>query len=153
MKSKLSLELIWIVFTFVLVILVLLPIYNALGYSFPFYTENIIFVVAAVTFLRYIFLLRFHWLADTTYPKVVIIFLAIPVIMYLVDNLYDFQAFLDEEGIYSIMHHLDIESQRPIATYIRTEMLFFWTAATLSAILLPIRMMVSLWRQKNRGTV
>jgi len=153
MNSKLTFEFVWIVFTVLLCVLILLPIYNNLGNTYPFYTENIIFIIAAITFIRYIFLLKFHWLANTTYPKVAIIFLSIPIIMYLVDNVYDFQAFIDEEGLYSILENFAVEKQRSLGSYIKTQMIFFWTAAVISAVLLPMRMIISLWRQKNRGTV
>jgi len=153
MKSKLILELGWILFTILLCALVLMPLYNSLGSKYPFYTENIIFIIAAVTFIRYIFLLKFHWIADTTYPKVALIFLSIPIIMYLVDNVYDFQAYVDEEGLYALLEDFPSEKQKSLGSYMKTQMIFFWTAAVISAVLLPIRMIVSLWRQKNRGTV
>jgi len=153
MKSKLLFECLWIAFTILLCILVLLPIYNNLGDSYEFYLENIVFILASITFIRYIFLLKYHWIAETTYPKVALIFLSIPIIMYLVDNVYDFQAFLDEEGMYSILENFPVDKQRSLGSYIKTQMIFFWTAAVISAVLLPIRMIISLWRQRNRGTV
>jgi len=153
MKSKLVFECLWILFTLLLCALVLLPIFNNLGERYPFYTENIVFVIASVTFMRYIFLLKFHWIANTTYPKVALIFLSIPIMMYLVDNVYDFQAYVDEEGLYSLLEKFPVEKQKSLGSYMKTQMIFFWTAAVISAILLPIRMIVSLWRQRNRGTV
>ncbi len=153
MRSKLFMELVWILFTGLLCVLVLLPLYNSLGKNYPFYTENIVFIIAAVTFIRYIFLLKFHWIADTTYPKVALIFLAIPITMYLVDNIYDFQAYVDEDGLYALLENFPVEKQKSLGSYMKTQMIFFWTAAVISAVLLPIRMMVSIWRQKNRGTV
>ncbi len=73
--------------------------------------------------------------------------------MYMVDNIYDFQAFLDEQGLYTILDKLSVEKQRSLGSYIKTQMIFFWTAAVISSVLLPIRMIISLWRQRNRGTV
>jgi len=73
--------------------------------------------------------------------------------MYLVDNVYDFQAYVDEEGLYSLLEKFPVEKQKSLGSYMKTQMIFFWTAAVISAILLPIRMIVSLWRQRNRGTV
>ena len=61
-KVSLLLELTWWLITAVVVWAVLSPIDNAM-YWWPFRTWNIIFIVAVVTFLRYIFLLEHTFLA------------------------------------------------------------------------------------------
>lgn len=60
------------------------------------------------------------------------------------DNLYDFQRFLDEDGVNSILTHLEHENQSRWGKYIQTEMLFFWAAAFISNITMPFRMLFSL---------
>jgi hypothetical protein len=72
---------------------------------------------------------------------------------YFMDSLYDFQRFLDEDGLISLMGSLNIDQQYGLAKYIRYEKLFFGTGAMVTIIMLPIRMIVSIWRVRNRGTV
>jgi hypothetical protein len=153
MKNKLTIELISIVITVVLVILFLLPIHDKIGDQYPFYVENALFIIVFFTLMRYLFLMKYHWLANLIWVKVVLVFLSVPILMYLIDNVYDFQSFSDEVGIYTIMENLETSKQKALASYIRNEMMFFWTGAFICALFLPIRMIVSLWRMKNRGTV
>ncbi len=81
------------------------------------------------------------------------IFAVIPLLLYLVDNVYDFQSFLDQEGIYSILDKLNGKNQGGYAKYIKSEMMFFWAGAFITSLLIPIRMIVSLWRMRHRNTV
>ncbi len=152
MKNKLSLELIGWVITAVIIVLVLLPIYSKIGGAFPFYLQNIALIVIAVTFSRYIFLLKHHWPSTHKWYKVALIFIPIPIFLYLVGIFYDFQAFSDERGITSILTGMGHEEQMSLAKYIRTEMVLFWSAAFLANAYMPIRMIISLWRKINKGT-
>jgi len=152
MKSKLLYELLWITLTFVIVCLVLLPIKMAIGDTFPFYRDNAILIIIAVTFIRYIFLLKHHWIIRSKWYKVVLIFFPIVVLFYLLDVLYNFQLFVDQEGITSIMKGISYNQQNQMSIYIKTEMIFFWVSAFISNALLPFRMIMSLWRKINKGT-
>jgi len=153
MKNKLVIELVSIVITIVLLVLFLMPIYDKIGNQYPFYIENALFIIVFFTLLRYLFLLKYHWLANTFWVKAVLVFLSVPILLYLIDNVYDFQTFSDEVGIYTIMDNLETAEQKPLASYIRNEMIFFWTGAFICSLALPFRMVISLWRMKNRGTV
>ncbi|MBT8189099.1 MAG: hypothetical protein HKN67_03845 [Saprospiraceae bacterium] len=152
MNNRISFELIWILITSLFVGLVMLPVYLNLGMDFPFYIQNIGSIIIAITFIRYIFLLKHHFFTLHKWFKVAFIFIPIPVFIFLVDVISEFQAFYDEEGIHSIMKDLSYQTQRSMSTYIRTEVVFFWTAAMISTIFLPIRMIISLWREINKGT-
>ncbi len=153
MQSKLTLEALSWLITAVLALLVLLPIYSQIGTGYPYYTPNLIFIITFITFTRYIFLLRHTPFAYNPIIKIFFIFIPIPLFFYSVDALYDFQRFLDEDGVVSILGNLNGTSQYNLSKYIKYQKLFFGTGAILTLVLLPIRMMVSLWRRKNRGTV
>ena len=153
MQSKLTLELVWWIVTAVIVVLVLLPIYQGIGIDYPFYIPNIVFIIVFVTFTRYMFLTRHTFFSHTTWVKVIFIFLPIPIFFYAMDALYDFQRFLDEKGAISLMNNLNTEDQYQLAKYIRYEKLFFGTGAMITIFLMPMRMIVSIWRVRNRGTV
>ena len=152
LKNRFLIEIIGWIITLVIVGLVLLPIHSNIGDNFPFYKDNIIFILISITFLRYMFLLKYHWLASSKVFKVAFVFLPIPIFFYLVDAFYNFQAFSDEEGILSILTTLHQVKQYQLSHYIRTEVVLFWAAAFLSNAYMPIRMIISLWREINKGT-
>ncbi len=153
MNSKLSFTLIAWLITALLVLLIMLPIYSQIGLDFPFYFENIIFIIIFATFTRWIFMMKFHWFSHNTKVKAVLVFAVIPLILLVVDSLWDFQRFMDEDGIYSIMDALPASRQSGLAQYIKTEMTLFWAGAFISSILLPLRMIASIWTQRHRGRV
>ena len=152
-KSLLKIEALWWVITAVIVALLMAPIFTNLGMHYPFYAANIAFIVIFITFTRYIFLLRYTFFSHITWIKAVLVFLPIPIFFYFMDSLYDFQRFLDEEGLISLMGSLALDSQYSLAKYIRYQKLFFGTGAMITIVMLPIRMIVSVWRVRNRGTV
>lgn len=152
MKNKLLLEIVWWVITMVVIALVMLPIYSKIGMSYPFYYQNILVIVIAITFCRYLFMLRHHWLSSRKWIKVLFIFIPIPTFFFLTGAFYDFQAFSDEKGLTSILTALPFKEQVGLAKYIRAEMVLFWAAAFLANLYMPIRMIISIWREINKGT-
>ena len=152
MNKKAQLELYFWIFTIVATAAVLLPILTAApGYPFTF--VNIVYVVVAITMTRYIFLLRHTFLAKQQSLKVVVFFLCIPLVFYLVQELNYFQTFLDEEGPEAVIGQLAYTEQQKLLTYIRSELLLFGVMAIISSVLLPFRLIISVWRMRNRGTV
>ena len=152
MNNKLGVELIGLLATAVLIILVLMPIITEVGEAFPYYIENALCILLGVSFLRYIFLMKHHWLSSAKWLKIIFIFVPIPIFFFLTGFLYDFQAFSDEIGINTLMPDLSYEAQANLSRYIRTEIVLFWSAAFVSNLFMPVRMIVSLWREINKGT-
>ena len=150
-KNKIGLELIGWLATIVIVVMSMLPIYTKVGLDFPFYYQNILIIIIAITFARYIFLLKHHWIASQKWIKVLFIFIPIPIFFFLTGAFYDFQAFSDEKGITSILTAIPYKEQLSLAKYIRTEMILFWSAAMLGNLYMPIRMIISLFREINKG--
>jgi len=148
----LRLELIWWVVTAVIAVAVVLPITSNI-YNFPFLLTNIIFVILFITFTRYIFLLKHTFLAKKQILKAIIGVLCIPILFYLVNEINFFQTFLDEEGFDVFMKHLSLEKKDSMHRYIRSEILLFGVGSIIVTLLLPIRMLISVWRFRNRGTV
>jgi len=149
---KLSLELLMWVVTAILVGLVLLPIYLNIK-SYPFYLYNILFIVVFFTFARYIFLLKHTVVARSMLFKIIMMLIAIPLIMYLLDAVSSFQGFADDVGLQTLVSELSISKQKSMIKYIRTEMIFFGVGAVIVAILFPFRMLISIWRGINKNTV
>ena len=153
MNNKWSLEILWWLITIILTVLIMLPIYTNVGSNYPYYTANVAFIFVFLTFTRYIFLLRYAPFSHSDMVKGILIFIPIPLFFYFIDALYDFQRFLDEEGLVTILGNLNSEAQFQIAKYIQYEKLFFGSGAIITLVLFPIRMIVSIWRVRNRGTV
>lgn len=146
------LELLWWLLTVLVVAGLLYPILRDIK-DYPFLVLNIVFIVIAITFTRYIFLLKHTFIAKRQWVKVVFVFLCIPIILYLINGINYFQTFLDEKGIESFMSGIDLEKQYALVTYIRNEMIFFGVGSLIAAIIMPFRLLISVWRLHNRGTV
>lgn len=122
------------------------------GNAYPFYLYNSLCIVLAITLIRYLFLLKYHFIVERKWIKVLFIFIPIPIFLFLMDVLTEFQAFYDEVGIRNIMSELHHKTQSKLSNYIKNEMIFFWAAAFISNALIPVRMIISLWREINKGT-
>ncbi|HMQ48282.1 MAG TPA: hypothetical protein PKA00_13040 [Saprospiraceae bacterium] len=154
MRKNVQLELLFWLFTALLVIIVQLPIYNSLGPErYPFYLQNTVFILAAVTVTRYIFLLQHTFLAYRQFLKIAFVFLCIPLIFYLVQEINHFQTYIDEQGWDALVGHLAYENRNGMIDYIRNQMILFGTMAVISSVLFPFRLMASVWLTYNRGRV
>lgn len=152
MNQKMQLEFYFWVLTLVVAAGILLPILSTLP-EYRFLLPNIVYIVVAITMTRYLFLLKHTFLAKRQVLKVAISLLCIPLLFYLVQALNGFQTFLDEEGPEAIVGPLAYSSRSGLMTYIRSEMLLFGVASIISAFVLPFRLILSVWRTRNRGTV
>ena len=153
-KSSLSLklELIWWVFTAILAAGVLYPIIKKLP-NYPFLVINIIFVIVFITFTRYIFLLKHTFLARQQVIKIGMVLVSILIIAYLINGIHNFQTFIDEQGVDALVGDLPNTQKDSMARYIRAELLFFGVGSIVAAVILPIRLIISVWRVRNRNTV
>ncbi len=146
--QKIWLELIWWVITGLVTTVILLPILkNTIDY--PFLKINVFFIITLLTFFRYVFFLRFTFLKRLRWAKFILVFLSIPLIFMLVNYLNHFLTYLDENSFDSFL----IGRADPhLAGYIKSEMLLFGVGSVIISVILPFRMILSLWRQHNRGT-
>ena len=151
LNLKARLEVLWWIATAVLLITILFPILMWVPH-YPFLFSNILFVVVFVTLTRYIFLLKHAFWARWLWLKAVLIFTSIIFIIFLLEHVVAFQAYIQDNG-FMFLDHLHIERRNRLASYVRTEMLFFGVGSIIVTAIFPIRMIISIWRQKNRGTV
>jgi len=142
----------WWIITMIIATLVMLPIILHTR-DFRFLTSNILFVLVAVTWTRYIFLWSTHPLARSRPFRYVLLVICIPAIIYSVGALNDFQIFIDDYGLTPFTDHLRLDRQRSIAKYIKNEYIFFGVASVISSLALPIRLLISKWRQRNSTRV
>ena len=151
-RLAVQLELLWWMLSILAAGVILFPIWD-MAPDYPFWGYNILYILLFISYTRYIFQLRHTWLAKMFWIKLLFIFTAVPVTFLLIEGINTFQVYLDEKGIGDFLGHLPFNEQKPLGTYIRTEMIFFGTGAVLASIAWPIRLIISIWRVRNRGTV
>ena len=143
---------IWLGIIVLLCLMVYFPI-RTNHIQFPFLAINMIYIAVFVFFTRLIFLLKFSFLAKALVVKLIIIFISIPIIVLLIDGISEFLAFLDEDGLHDVMGHLKMNAQNSLIRFIKSEFIFFGVGSVITAIILPFRLIISIWRVVNRGTV
>jgi len=148
-----KLELVWWLLTAILVIGVLYPIYTKVGADYPFYRSNLLFIITFITFTRLIFLLQYSFLANWEKIKIGLIVFTPILLFFLVNELNFFQTFLDEKGVENFLADMSIPKRESLRKYITAEMLLFGVGSLVAAVVLPIRLLISIWRARNRGTV
>jgi hypothetical protein len=153
MSLKIKAELLFILITLVMVALVLYPLYSDYGRRFAFYNYNIAFIFIFLTFTRYIFLLRYTPFSHNKWVKAVLLFLCIPLFILLQDGIYEFMTYIDNGGLITLAMNQASDASHDMAKYTRYQYLFFGAGCLIVLILLPIRMIVSIWRQVNKGTI
>lgn len=148
-KLTLALELTWWLVTALVLLAVLYPVYSEIP-DYPFFVSNGVFVLVFLTLARYIFLTKYTFLDRFEYLKIGLTFGSVPLVFLLINELNYFQAFLDEDRLYPFLEGLDPGRKRALEEYIRTEMLFFGTASILTTLAFPFRMIISIWKNRNR---
>lgn len=148
----LQLEVVWWVVTAVAVWAILYPIQKAM-HVWPFKWSNVAFIVVLITLARYTFLLKHTFLAKKQVLKVVLLLLMIPLTFILVNGLNGFMVFIEEKTWEPLTGHLPLGEKLAIEHYIWTEMLYFGAGSIIAAPVFACRLMLSVWRTHNRGTV
>lgn len=152
LKQKFVAEILWWIVTLLVIILVLFPIWEDAP-AYPFFFQNALFIILFITFSRYIFFLPISFIARAKWIKVAIIAAAAIAFFIMSTALGDFRNYLDEKGLQTLVDHLHVTEQTRMITYMKNEMIFFGVGSIITGILLPIRMIVSLWRMRNTGRV
>lgn len=151
LKGIISIELLWWLITAVITAAILLPVWQKIN-NYPFWTANIIFIVVFITYTRLIFLTRYSFLSYNNRIKFIFIALTVPVVFLLINQLNQFQTFLDENGPASIVGIRPLREELSMIGYIHKEITFFATASIISAIIMPFKMVISIWKSYNKGT-
>jgi hypothetical protein len=150
--QKIGLEALWWVATLLATLLILFPILHQTN-VYPFTVINSISIIAFITLFRYTFFFKYTLIARRQYLKLVLVFLSIPIIFNLINNLNFFITYLDEFSHEAFLGHLNATTRSNLETYIKSEMLLFSVGSIVAAILFPFRLIVSIWRQRNKDTV
>lgn len=150
-QTKLNLAGLWILAMILLPVISLWPIYsNELDY--PFYLNNFVFILTPIFFLRYIFFIKFTFIENTLIPKILFIPLAIVLIIYSYRGFNEFVNFYNDNGIFYSLEKFDLKKQDFLSTYINRQYIFFAVLSMIVSIIMPFRMLISVWRVYNKGT-
>ena len=97
--------------------------------------------------------MKYTVISNSKVTKALLIILCIPLIIFSIDGIFSFRQILDNDGYAAICKGVADENMNSIGMYYRNEYLFFGVSAIITAIIFPFRMVISIWRQINRGTV
>ena len=148
-SNKLNFELLSWLFALMFAALFIIPIYLRCEMNYTFYIPNIVSIIEFVVLTKMLFLLSYTPYARSKWLRMVLIFLPIPLLMYQVDNLFDFQKFIDEEGSIKFFGNDFSANDYNFGKFIKYQYIFFSVGATIALILVPIRMIISFWRTTN----
>jgi hypothetical protein len=145
------LEVIWWIVTTLVVLAVLYPIRKAMN-VWPFEAWNIVFIVVLITLSRYIFLIPHTFLAKRQILKIALLLLMFPATFMLISGLNQFLSYIEEQTWEPLTGHLPPADRKSMENYIWGEMIFFGIGSVICAPLFAIRLFISIWRTRNRGT-
>jgi hypothetical protein len=148
---RLGLELIWWVFTAIVVGGIFWYIDSKTKF-YPFYWINGAMIVAFLTLARYTFQIKHSWFAKSQITKIVMTVLVLPLNFVLVGMISEFMLWVSNNELRPISGHLPAAESEPFNTFIWNEMLFFGVGAVVASLAFLVRLVISLWRTHNLGT-
>lgn len=151
-NKKILLELVWWIFTAVLVGTLLFPMLKDFP-NFPFMVSSALFLVAAITFARLTFFLQYSFLAQAQYVKIAFVLVTFAICIAVGFQLQDFNVWLDENDPASLLAEVIPSRRENLLLYIRSLYLFSAVGAIVSALFLAIRLLISIWRVRNKQGV
>ncbi len=147
-----KLEVLWWIVTAIILAGILYPILSKID-DYKFLLPNVVFILVFITFSRYLFQLKHTFLGKRQRLKAVVMLICLPLIGYIIQYIHNFQTYIDENGIGNLLTNLPIDQQNSLGDYIKAEYIFFGVGALISIIVLFFRMIISIWRFRNKGTV
>lgn len=148
-RLKIVFEILWNVMISLICLLVVWPIFQKVN-GYPFLWTNIAFVLVFFTFTRYIFFLRYTYLSGSILLKLVLLVVSTFLFFILYYHFTNFRNFMDEQGLQSLFENLSAEDNFRLTRYIKGETIFFGVASILVSAILPVRLLISVWRQYNK---
>ena len=152
-QLQVYLEIIWWIVTFIVVYLVMKPIFDNLSMDYSFFWWNVAYIVFFITYTRYAFLLKHTFIANWTKFKVFLFFSTVPYLFLGIESVTNFKSYWDNEGLTEVtsllQYPLSELEKGDLFDYIKTETMLFGIGALMAGVLMALRMAVSFWRQKN----
>lgn len=150
-KNKILLEAIWWLVTAVIVTIIMYPIWANFP-AYKFNVMNITNIAAFITFTRYTFFLKYTFLASLQKTKIAFVLFTVAIVATLMTQIQSFNVWIDGGDPDILLESVGkTEMREPLLNYIKSEYVFFVVAAIVSALFLSGRLLVSVWRLRNRG--
>ena len=147
----LLLEAVWWLVTAIIVGVVMYPIWTNFP-DFKFNAVNIANIVAFITFTRYTFFLKYTFLAKLEKAKIAFILFTVMICVIIMTQIQSFNVWIDGGDPDVLLDSVGKTNMREsLLNYIKSEFLFFVVGAIISAIFLSVRLIISVWRLRNRG--
>ena len=152
---KLMMEIIWWLITVTIVFMVAQPLWGSFAkYSFVY--ELIMFGIIFITYTRYLFFMKYTFLAEAQVVKFILIFVSLPFAFYLIQVFFNYQDFLEKqnEGMLEFQEYfikgISFQEHTDILTYMSKVYSFLGMSAIIAVIISPFRLLVSYWRVYNK---
>ncbi|MFT7450321.1 MAG: hypothetical protein ACI9VN_001038 [Patescibacteria group bacterium] len=58
---------------------------------------------------------------------------------------------MDEQGVGSFLGNMTLDNRNSMADFVKKEMMLFGIGSVVIAIIFPFRLLLSVWRFRNRG--
>jgi hypothetical protein len=138
-------------FIIALIGIVFLPIYEQI-YHYQFFQKNILALFIFLVLIKEIFFTKYSLYSQSNFTKVVLLFLMIPLFLFLLDNLFDLNRFLDEEGYSKLIENSQLNQMQllNLGQYIRIEYLIALVGGMIATIAFPIKLLISIWVKINK---
>lgn len=152
-------ELVWWLITAITAFIITQSLW---GYfkRYDFIYELILYIIVFITFARYVFFLKYTFLAYFQKMKFLLIFISLPLIFYMVQEFFEFRDFLERqnggliEAELYFKDEISFQERYGILEYLSKMYTFFAVAAIITVIIAPFRLLKSYWRvHNNTGTV
>ncbi len=146
LKHQVITEILWILIAAVLALAVLAPPILSVG-EFLYQYENALIVFGFITVLRLLF---FHRQAPWLGPKPVkgaLCIAMIPVILFTILTINNVQTFVDANGFAALFGGIETDQITQWGRYLRNEVIFFGAGLLICAVILPVVLIIEVWRQ------
>ncbi len=154
-KSILLIEILWLCITGIVAFFVTRTVQLHFQ-NFPYLIPLAVYVCIVMIWVKHIFFLKYSLVRESYVGKLLFVLTIIPVLFYVISRMNRFQSQFDDFGFEEFSKYLKFEGtyveQVEFLNGFRRKFLFWGSAALLSGIALPLRMIRSLWKQYNRGT-
>lgn len=153
--GKLLMELIWWLLTGVIAWMVTQPLWSKFVQQHFIY-EVILFVIVFITYTRYLFFLKYTFLARFQAMKFILIFASIPLAFYLIQLFFNYQDFLEKQndGMVEFQSYfkegITFNEHYETLQYLTKVYSFFGLSAIIAVIISPFRLLISYWRVYNK---
>jgi len=152
LASKLTFEFAWWLVTAIICYIFYYTNSNVFE-PYPFLMVNMIFIVTFITVTRYVFLLRHTPLANSRNLMIVLIFVSVPLFLYILNEYRAFKMFWDDGKLLPFLVSEDFSVRMKAAMFFRKQMMFFSIGSMIAIFIFPFTLLKAVWRKHNKGYV